>query len=39
MRDLLQEVAKEKKNMEAKFTQLTTVVQDLQKDFSDQQTS
>lgn len=33
MRELLQEVAKERRNMETKFAQLSTVVQDLQKDF------
>ena len=34
MRELLQEVAMERKNMESKFSKLTTVVQDLQKDFT-----
>ena len=33
MRELLQEVAKERRSMEAKFAQLSTVVQDFQKDF------
>lgn len=34
MRVLLQEVASERKNMEVKFSQLSTVVLDLQKDFT-----
>lgn len=35
MRTLLQEVARERKNMETKFGQLTMVMQDLQMNFSD----
>ena len=35
MRALLQESAREKRSMEAKVTQLTTVLQDLHKDFTD----
>ena len=34
MRELLQEVAAERKSMETKFAQLSTVVLDLQKDFA-----
>ena len=34
MRELLQEIAIERKNMETKFSKLSNVLQDLQKDFS-----
>ena len=34
MRELLQELSGEKRRMEAKVSQLTTVLQDLQKDFT-----
>ena len=35
MRELLQEVARERKNMEAKFLKLSTVMHDLQQDITD----
>lgn len=37
MRDLLEESAREKRNMETKLSQLTTVVHDLHKGFTDSQ--